>query len=355
MAMVVGVALLFVYVFTHRVSTGTDTVTTRPPDIVAELDGPSGNGPEGLLVLVGGGSPAVLDTHTGDLTPLPGLPTAPGDRAVLQPVGDGVLATVSSDRASRALLVRRGTAVPLGDVVAAVPTRSGDIALVTQGNGSTTVRLRAPDGALRPPWSVRGLGVPVRDTVGGFLLSRVLTTGSSGGELLLVDARTGAARRTLGTGRVVLAATDRLVAHLPGSCRADCRVTVSDLATGKDRQLPAVSGAPAAGGAFSPDGEMLALSVPGSFDGGESPRGGFVTVLDLVDAQWSVVPGVLTPAAQQAGVDWSPDGRLLVVAVWRSDRGLIGLWSPDRPGDPPVVLRTQPPGDRTSRIATAEA
>lgn len=353
LVLIVAVVLLFAYVLTHRLTdTGVGTAAERPPENLPELTGPRGTGPEGLLVLVGGQSAGVLDTHTGALTPVPGLQTERGDRAQLRPVPSGVLAVLTNDRGSRAVLLRKGAAVPLGTDVRVVPTRRGDLALASQRNGQTTVQLRASDGTPRERWTVRGLAAPVRDTVGGLLLTRLLSTGSSGAELLLVDPRTGAERRKLGADRVLLGATDTLVAHRAGSCTVNCDVTVSDLATGKDRQLSVVLGAPAATGAFSPDGDRLALSVPGlRLDGGWVSEPGFVAVQDVADGRTTVVPGVKTPPGQQADVDWSPEGDVLVVAVWWPDRALIGLWSPAEPGEPPVVLAARPPGDRFSGIA----
>lgn len=353
--LVAAVVLLFAYVLTHRVTDlGTDAGAAPPPEDRAELAGRPGDGPRGLLVLIGGPAARVLDTHTGELTAVPGLNPGQDERSRLRPVPGGVLATLTNDRGSRVLLLRDGTATLLGTAVQVVPTRAGDLAVAAQGNGRTTVRLRAPDGTVRATWGVRGLADPVRDTAGGLLLSRVLRTGSAGVELQLVDPRTGAARRTLGTDRVLLAAGDGLVAHRAADCRLDCPVTVSDAATGKDRVLPAVPGPPAATGAIGPDGDRLALSFPGDPLATGRSRPGFVAVQDLADGRVVTVPGVRTPPAQRADVDWSPEGGVLVIAVWWSDRAAIGLWSPADPGDPPVVLRTRPPGDRFAGIAATD-
>lgn len=355
------VGLLFAYVLTHRIDPAPAAPRDEgPPRITAALDGPRGTVPEDLRVLVGGSEPAAIDARTGTLSPLAGLPAAAGQRVGLAPVPDGgVLATVTDDRSSRALLLRGGAATELGDALQALPLRSGGAALLTQGNGRTQVRLLGADGKAAGAWSVRGFATALRDTAGGLLLSQVLSVRSPGGDLVLVDPRTGADRRRLGSGRKVLATTDRLIASVPGDCLLDCPVTVADLVTGRERKLPKVTGAAPGAGALTADGELLALSVPSDSvsDGGgtRAPRAGFVTVLDLVDGGRTVVPGVRPATGEYAGVAWSPDGALLAVAVWLGRKAAIGLWSPARPREAPVVLPAEPTASAGSVLATAAA
>ena len=155
-----------------------------------------------------------------------------------------------------------------------------------------------------------GLLVAARDTSAGLLVGRLASPGSTGADLLLLDPRTGQPRRRIATGRIVVATGDTVVAHLPAGCGLDCPLTVTDLTGGRSRDYPTPDPGPPATGRFSPDGRRLALAVPGHyFSAQRSVRPGFVAVLDLATGAVVRVPGVETPAARTADVDWAPTVR----------------------------------------------
>lgn len=360
-----AVVLLFGYVLTHRypVAARPDVPAPTVPEALRDpldpglprMTGGIGAGPAGLRALVGGASPAVLDLHTGELDPLRGLGAADGELASPRPVRGGLLVYLSKDGvSSRTVLVRpRRPPVPLGADVQVTPLRAGGLLVTSHVPGRTVATVRDDAGVRRSGWSLPGLVVIARDTGSGVVAGRFASAGSSGADLVLLDPRSGTVRRRIAPERTVIAVGDTAVAHLAAGCGLDCPLTVTDLATGRSRDYPTPDEGPPSGGRFSPDGERLALAVPGQYFGGRrSLRPGFVAVLDLPTGAVISVPGVETPAGRTADVDWSPDGQLLLLAVWSEDRAEIGLWSPYRPAEPVLRLTTQPPGDYLSGSVT---
>ena len=353
--------LLFGYVLTHRYpaavppdgSAAIAPEALRPPFEIRlpRMAGGRGVGPAGLRAVVGGSEPAVLDLHTGDLEPLSGLDLGTGESASPRPVRGGLVVSLSREGVSgRTVLLRPGRPpAPLGTDVRVTPLRTGELLVTSYARGRTVGSVRDPAGIRRTGWSAPGLLVAARDTSAGLLVGRLASPGSTGADLLLLDPRTGQPRRRIATGRIVVATGDTVVAHLPAGCGLDCPLAVTDLTGGRSRDYPTPDPGPPATGRFSPDGRRLALAVPGHyFSAQRSVRPGFVAVLDLATGAVVRVPGVETPAARTADVDWAPDGRLLVLAVWSATRGEVGLWSPDRPAAPVVRLTTQPTGDYLS-------
>jgi hypothetical protein len=362
----VAVLLLFGYVLTHRypapaVPDGpapTVPEVLRPPfgNELPRMTGGLGAGPAGLRALVGGTSPAVLDLHTGELDRLRNLPLAAGEQAALRPVRGGMVAdlTAFNGVSSRTVLLRPGQRpVPLGVDVRVTPLRTGGLLVTSYAPGRTVATVRDAAGVRQAGWSLPGLVVTAKDTEAGLLAGQFATPGSSGADMVLLDPRSGAVRRRIAPERTAVAVGDTAVAHLPAGCGLDCPLTVTDVASGRSRDYPTPDQGPPAAGRFSPDGRRLALAVPGQyFSGRRLVRPGFVAVLDLATGAVVRTPGVETQAGRTADVDWSPDGRLLLLAVWSADRAEVGLWSPDRPAAPVVRLATQPPGDYRSGSVT---
>lgn len=351
---VLGVAavLLFGYVVTHRVHVAAPApVPTPMPTGLPQLTGDRAAGPAGLLVLVSGGYPQVVDAVTGRSTAVPDLVVAAGDRVRVLAVPAGTVATVTGPGRSRSesVLVGAGRPVPLGANVDVLPTLRGtDLYVAAHGPDGTTTRVVDRAGAVRGSWSQPGRLTPLRDTTAGLVASQVGAV--QGTELRLLDPRTGVERRRLATGRIVVAVGPTTVAHVAGSCAAACPVTVTALATGRSREYPVPAGTPG-GGAFSPDGRWLALAVPGQYRNGRlTVVPGFAEVVDLRTGAVTQVPGLRTGAEREPDVSWY--GPVLVLAVWTPDRGRLALWTPDRPG-PLQVLRTEPPGDDRFSTATA--
>ena len=361
-----AVLLLFGYVVTHRYPApvapdraGPTTVpeVLRPAsgDGLPRVTGDIGLGPAGLRVLVGGPSPRIFDLHTGRLASIRGLRLAEGERAVLQPIAGGMLVTVLAEDAvkARTSLLRDGKSVPVGTDVRVTPSRDGQLILSTYGIGGTGVTLADLSGGVHARWARPGLDIPLQDTPAGLVLSQYETAARSGADLLLVDPRTGQVRSRLATHRIPLAVSATAVAHAPADCGRACRLTVTDLRTGRGRDYPAPDEGTPKSAEFSPDGRRLALAVPGRYLGGRlTVRPGFAAVLDLAGGSTVRVPGVETEANEAPEITWSPDGKTLVLGVWQPDRVEVGLWSPLRPAGRLVVLRTQPPGERETGVLT---
>jgi hypothetical protein len=346
-------ALLFGYVVTHRVHVAPPVPAPAPlptPTGLPQLTGTPADGPAGLRVLVSGRYPQVVEMSSGHATAIRDLDLTPGDRVRLHAVPAGTVATVTGPGRSRAtsLLLGATGPVPLGDDVDVVPAVPGrDLYVAGYGSPGTTVRILDPTGAVRGTWSRPGRLTPLRDTAAGLVAT--LTGALPGTELRLLDPRTGAERRRLATGRIVVAVGPTTVAHVAGSCAAACPVAVTTLATGATREYAVPAGTPG-GGAFSPDGRWLALAVPGQYRNGRlTVVPGFAEVADLRTGAVTAVPGVRTAADHEPDVSWFGD--TLVLAVWTPQRGRLALWTPTRPG-PLRILRSEPPGDDTFSTAT---
>lgn len=206
--------------------------------------------------------------------------------------------------------------------------------------------VRSGTGARVAGWTLPGMATPVGDTVAGTLVRAAGSGGQAGADLLLVDPRTGAVRRRLGTDRVAFAASAIAVAHLAGDCFRNCRLTVTDVRTGRSREYPTPDQGPPRTARFSPDGRRLALFVPGQYVIGKlRVRPGFVAVLDLATGAVVRVPAVETGAEQVATGGWSADGTMLVLGVWSPNRANLALWWPARPEEPVLRPAAQPAGN----------
>jgi hypothetical protein len=170
-------------------------------------------------------------------------------------------------------------------------------------------------------------------------------------DLLVLDPATGATRRRLMVGGIVVAVGPSSVAYVPADCSGDCPLAVTGLADGRTRTypLPANSGNPGVG-AFAPDGRRLALGVPGQYrDGRLIIVPGFAEVLDLGTGAVLRVPGLDTAAERAPDLSWSGD--TLVLGVWSGERGQVATWSADRK-DELRVLPADPPGDASFSSVT---
>jgi hypothetical protein len=348
---VLAVLVLFGYVATHR-----DPVRRPDPPAAApdgrpglpRLTGTEADGPPGLKVLVSGRYPQIIDTSIRHSGPVPGLELQAGERAALQAVPAGTVASITGPGTSRirTVLLRpvSGPPVPLGVDVTVVPALAGtDLYVATRNAGSTSVAVTAADGTVRRRWTAGGTLTPLRDTRAGLVAGQVGDL--QGAQLRLLDPATGAERRRLATGRIAIAVGPASVAHVSGTCVRDCPVTVTRLADGavRDYPLPAGTAIPARG-AFSPDGRWLALGVPGQYRNGRLVVvPGVAEVLELATGTVRTVPGVETEAERSADLSWF--GPTLVLGVWSSAQGQVATWTPSRPADGLKILPADPPGD----------
>ena len=325
----------------------------------ADLSGRVAAGPAGLRILVDGTDPRIVDAHTLDVRPIPGLALPPGHAAQVLQLGRTLAALVPLYGSGRGMyLVLPGRpAVPFGAADLVLPGRDGDLLAATHWAGSTTVTGLTLDHRVRWRWTLPGTVDPLRDTPAGLVVARYPDVFSGDAEMLLLDKRTGQLRRRLGHGRYPLATDDRSLAYVPARCVPDCAVIRTELATGASRRYQMPAGREPAVGVLSPDGRRLAVSFAGLPATGRTPaRPGFVGVLDLRGSAppaapgaatapgLTVVPGLSTPPAQHADVIWSADGRWLVLGVTWPEEELIALW---RPAQRLIILPVALPGEPT--------
>jgi hypothetical protein len=346
-----AVVVLFGYVATHR-----DPVR-RPEPPAAVPTTPSGlprvvgtraPGPEGLRVLVSGQYPRIIDTSTGHAAPVPGVQLSAGERAAVQIVPAGTVLAETAPGTSRVhttLVPTAGARRPfvLGDDVVVVPAARGtDLYVAARGPASTKVSVTGATGKVRAAWTAGGRLTPLRDTAAGLVAVGVDDREVT--DVRVVDPRTGALRRRLAVGAIVVTVGPSSLAYVQASCPRDCPVTVTRLADGRTRdyRMPAGTGNPGTG-AFAPGGRWLALGVPGQYRNGRLVVvPGFAEVLDLATGTVVRVPGLETAAERAPDLSWS--GGTLVLGVWSGDGGQVASWSTDRQEEL-RVLPADPPGD----------
>jgi hypothetical protein len=336
-------------VATHRDPVRRPPAAADPtPSGLPRVTGERVRGPHGLKLLVSGQYPQIIDTYRNQSGPVPGVRLDAGERAAVQVVPAGTLYTEvapSTTRSRTTLVPLTGGRQPvvLGNDVAVVPAlRGSDLFVAARDPSSTKVTITTASGTARASWTAGGTLTPLRDTAAGLVVRQLGDRGVA--ELRVLDPRTGALRRRIAVGGIVVAVGPTSVAYVPADCRGDCPLSVTAVADGKTRSypLPADTGNPAVG-EFAPDGRRIALGVPGQYrDGRLIVVPGFAEVLDLATGAFTRVPGLDTAAERAPDLSWSGD--TLVLAAWSGSGGQVGMWSADQ-GDRLRVLEAAPPGD----------
>jgi hypothetical protein len=167
----------------------------------------------------------------------------------------------------------------------------------------------------------------------------VIDQGTAAGLLLAPEqAGNGVVRYRLwepGTRRVgrsfqnVIAVSRAEIAWMPG-CTARCAVHVLNLAGGTGHVIPLAGRSRAYGGAFSPDGRLLALQVTTRIGAGGRAAASHMVVAAVASGRLTAVPG--TTLGSGIGVDfgWQAGSGPLVADVSLQDEWQIAVW---RPGD----------------------
>ncbi|MEN3358651.1 MAG: hypothetical protein V7637_2633 [Mycobacteriales bacterium] len=341
---VVAVLGLLGYAVTHRVSAPPAAGTRPGPDLSAPagvLTGRPGFGPAGLRVLLTGASLRIVDLHTGGQQPVSGLPDGV-DGAHAAPVQGGLIVYAGGAGSVDSylvrpglptrLVVRNGVALPSWDgrglVVVALPLGSEQYAVT----GQTLA------GRRQWHWLASNHALVIRDTRYGLLVQDT-DPPPDPQRLRLVRRETGQVLRQLRA--TTVAVGDESVAHLRPGCARRCVLAVTGLATGAATPYP-LPDEPATGhGSLSPGGRWLAMTVPAGPAPGVPPdRPSSVAVLDLRTGTVTAVPGLALPPGQTPMLDWSADGRSLIVAVPGADTVRLGIWRPGTPRTPVTVLPT---------------
>jgi hypothetical protein len=134
-------------------------------------------------------------------------------------------------------------------------------------------------------------------------------------------------KRTLRAFRGVIAADGNQIAWADG-CAPLCRVQVLNLATGQHATVGLPGASSAVNGAFSPDGEFLALEVS-FYNGGDD--GALAMQLDVASAasgRVSAVPGTFMSSDALDGFGWTVGGDRLIAELSFTTKVQVASWSP---------------------------
>lgn len=315
-----------------------------PPRKPARMAGQPLPGGAGLRLMLGGQRPAWLGVATGRTEPIRGLPRrdngyqlirVAGGWAALPFPGNGVSCGDCAPRPMPVYYIADGSreASRLGAAAFVAPAATtGAVWLVSYRAGAV---MHATAGTAREV-SVSGAALgPRRRLPRGYVIDQ----GTAAGLLLAPEqAGNGVVRYRLwepGTRRVgrsfqnVIAVSRAEIAWMPG-CTARCAVHVLNLAGGTGHVIPLAGRSRAYGGAFSPDGRLLALQVTTRIGAGGRAAASHMVVAVVASGRLTAVPG--TTLGSGIGVDfgWQAGSGPLVADVSLQDEWQIAVW---RPGD----------------------
>ena len=146
-----------------------------------------------------------------------------------------------------------------------------------------------------------------------------------------------AGSRAVRTFYEVIAASPAEIAWAP-SCAVTCPVQLLDLATGKQTAVELPAGSSAAGGAFSPDGNFLALQVSSGDDSALAVR---LEVASVATGRLTAVPGTLVSSDALAGFGWPTGGDALVAEFIFATKVQLVSWHPGAARLAVAVIRTR--------------
>jgi hypothetical protein len=145
----------------------------------------------------------------------------------------------------------------------------------------------------------------------------------------------------------VIAASAREIAWAP-QCTPLCRMQVLDLETGRQTVVSLPSGSSAANGAFSPDGDYLALQVSFSSGGDGGAPAMQLEVASLASGRLSVVPSTFASSDAMVGFGWPAGGDSLVAELSFTTKVQVAAWRPGAARLAVAVIR--PPGRPTALL-----
>jgi hypothetical protein len=163
--------------------------------------------------------------------------------------------------------------------------------------------------------------VPLADTPAGLVFSDLARA-----KVEIRDRRSLAVRRDIARAETSVVADPRWLVSSPDPfCTIGCRLTLRNLATGKNYQVPLAAHLYVGEVAVDPTGRSVAIS----YWGAESP--GSVVVEELASGAAEQIPGVVTESRRVADLAWTPDGRTLAISVSFSQNDVrrIALWPVD--------------------------
>jgi len=314
-------------------------------------------------LLVSGGQPARLWPATGSTRTIGGLPRA-GSGYTFTRVGGGwaiqvglAVGTGCGDCGTLPLPVyflgdqaRSVTRVGLANLVApgAAP---GELWLTSYRPGADIPRaagaaqeISAAGTPLGPKLSLPAGQVIAQATDGGLLLAPATPTPGTMTDTLWNPA----SRRANRTFEGVVAANPHEIAWAPqcGKTGASaCRVQVLDLAAGRLSTIALPPGNSAASGAFSPDGQFLAIEA--SFDNSGSLAAQLYAA-SVGDGRLTAMPGTQVSSDALTGFGWPTSGDSLVAELSFTTNVQVASW---RPGaTTPAVAGIRPGQDSSSLV-----
>lgn len=312
----------------------------------------------GVRVLVGGYGVRLVDTDTGTVRPVGGIP-ADAQHVIgeLVPAAAAVyvLSAPCDGGAGRVYRLEGRTA----HLVASAPVSDllGGMARVWAVDYPDSAAPNNPV-VLRPLGGGRSLTLPpqaypVADTSAGVVIAVGPVHPTSGPpHVVVVDPGTARPVRTLGVGQPL--ATDATQVLLLGQCdqgeaTASCTVTRIDLRTGQVRgryRLPS-GRVPASSGSVSRDGRRVAFQLARAtsdthFDTGHPLPPSDVVVLHLDTGRLDVVPGLELAPKTAAGLGFANDGGWVFATVSDGDHAHVLAWRPGL-GSPQAVARLAGP------------
>ena len=177
----------------------------------------------------------------------------------------------------------------------------------------------------------------------GLLLAPVVRRAGTTTYQLWDPATAQADRRFTG----VVAASAREVAWT-GGCVPVCQVRVLDVVTGRQTTIGLPGASSAANGAFSPDGDFLAIEASLYNNGDDGALAAQLDVASVATGQLTVVPRTFVSSDAMAGFGWPAADDTLIAELSFTARVQVASW---RPGAARLAVAAIRPGpDSTSLI-----
>jgi hypothetical protein len=129
-------------------------------------------------------------------------------------------------------------------------------------------------------------------------------------------------------------AFDGVLAASPGEiawtsrCAPKCSVQTLDLATGRRSVITLPAGSSATSGAFSPDGDFLALQVSFGNTGDSGELAMQLEVAPMASGRLTAVPGTWVSSDALVGFGWPADGDSLVAEFSFTTKMQLASWQP---------------------------
>ncbi|MCW2913428.1 MAG: hypothetical protein JWN52_1496 [Actinomycetia bacterium] len=293
-------------------------------------------GPTGLRLLVGANNPVVLDVDQGTRRPLTGLPEGADRDAVPYAVGaDAVILSSCRDCAGvdEVYAVRHGhtvsTRIGKASFVTVTADRRGVWLVGKDRAQHCTLAQIDLDGHDRAPTRPLDCRVgPRTDTPLGLIVSRVGAYDGAPSTDEILSPRDGAVLFT--ASRIYAVAGHRVLSQGAHG------FVFTDVQTGARRDVtwPTSVGEPSDGLA-DPTGRYLAISFDHPAWPGPRQRMD-VWLLELATLRWLHMPSMPVPAALKfTGMNWTPDGRLILLGEFDGLGGALAVWRPGE-GQPAV-------------------